>query len=125
MHPDIILIDESQGYIDIGTTTDGITYTTDPYATDPNAHLINPAGYELTMTQMLVGIEFRARVRSAAFKAPRVYTGPVGKLLSSELTAWESFGYRFGGGNLMTSLVEDIETKWALQQKETYVAPTA
>lgn len=39
----------------------------------------------------------KTRLRAAAFRATRLYPGPIGELLSRELLSWEEFGYRFGG----------------------------
>ena len=52
----------------------------------------------------------KMRLRAAAFRATRLYPGPVGEVLSRELLAWEEFGYRFGGGQLMTRLVDHVLT---------------
>jgi hypothetical protein len=50
----------------------------------------------------------RRQLRLAAFRATRVYPGPVGELLSRELLDWEEFGYRFGGGALVTRLIDNL-----------------
>jgi hypothetical protein len=50
----------------------------------------------------------RARVRAAAFAAPRRYPGPVGECLARELFTWEEFGYRFGDGKLIARLVDHL-----------------
>lgn len=50
----------------------------------------------------------KARLRAAAFRATRLYPGPVGELLSHELLAWEGFGYRLGGGQLIMRLVDHV-----------------
>jgi hypothetical protein len=52
----------------------------------------------------------KARLRAAAFRATRLYPGPVGELLSCELMAWETFGYRLGGAQLMMRLVDHVLT---------------
>lgn len=52
----------------------------------------------------------RMRLRAAAFRATRLYPGPVGELLSHELLAWEEFGYRLGGSQLMMRLVDHVLT---------------
>jgi hypothetical protein len=48
------------------------------------------------------------RCRSAAFRATRVYPGPVGELISRELLAYEDFGYRFGSRTIMMNLVDHV-----------------
>jgi hypothetical protein len=51
----------------------------------------------------------RTRIRSAAFRACRVYPGPVGQLIAKELNTWEEFGMRLGGHSLIMQVVEAIE----------------
>lgn len=60
----------------------------------------------------------RVRIRSAAYRATRVYPGPVGETLSIELLAWEEFGYRLGGGRRMMNLITHIEGKAIPKAKE-------
>ena len=50
----------------------------------------------------------RMRLRAAAFRALKVYPGPVGQLLSAELLSWEDFGYRLGSKSLVMSIVADV-----------------
>ncbi|BBG04695.1 MULTISPECIES: hypothetical protein [Pseudonocardia] len=50
----------------------------------------------------------KMRMRAAAFRATRVYPGPVGELISRELLSWEDFGYRLGGNRLVMDLVDDV-----------------
>ena len=50
----------------------------------------------------------KMRLRAAAFRATRVYPGPVGELLSREILTWEEFGYRLGGGQLMMRVVDYV-----------------
>lgn len=50
----------------------------------------------------------RMRLRAAAFRATRLYPGPVGELLSRELLTWEEFGYRLGGEQLIMRLVDYV-----------------
>jgi hypothetical protein len=50
----------------------------------------------------------KMRVRAAAFRATRLYPGPVGELLSRELLTWEEFGYRLGGDQLVMRLVDHV-----------------
>ncbi|MEQ3550505.1 hypothetical protein WIS52_08485 [Pseudonocardia nematodicida] len=50
----------------------------------------------------------KMRMRAAAFRATRVYPGPVGELVSRELLSWEDFGYRLGGNRLVMELVDHI-----------------
>ena len=52
----------------------------------------------------------KARLRAASFRATRLYPGPVGELLSRELLAWEEFGYRLGGSQLIMRLVDHVLT---------------
>lgn len=51
----------------------------------------------------------RNRLRNAAFRASRVYPGPVGELLHRELMSWNEFGYRLGAQPMITRLVQAIE----------------
>lgn len=50
----------------------------------------------------------KMRMRAAAFRATRLYPGPVGELISRELLSWEDFGYRLGGNRLVMDLVDDV-----------------
>jgi hypothetical protein len=50
----------------------------------------------------------KMRLRAAAFRATRLHPGPVGELVSRELLAWEDFGYRLGGGQLVMRLVDHV-----------------
>jgi hypothetical protein len=50
----------------------------------------------------------KMRLRAAAFRATRLYPGPVGELLSRELLTWEEFGYRLGGERLVMRLVDHV-----------------
>ena len=50
----------------------------------------------------------KMRMRAAAFRATRVYPGPVGELVSRELLSWEDFGYRLGGNRLVMDLVDHV-----------------
>lgn len=50
----------------------------------------------------------KTRMRAAAFRATRVYPGPVGELISRELLTWEDFGYRLGGDRLVMELVDHV-----------------
>ncbi len=52
----------------------------------------------------------KMRLRAAAFRATRLYPGPVGELVSRELLTWEEFGYRLGGGQLVLRLVDHVLT---------------
>ena len=54
----------------------------------------------------------KLRMRSAAFRATRLYPGPVGELVQRELLSWENFGYRLGAGNagFIPRLVDAIMT---------------
>jgi len=62
------------------------------------------------MTPTLMDHHERMRLRAAAFRATRLYPGPVGELLSHELLAWEEFGYRLGGRQLVMRLVDHVLT---------------
>lgn len=50
----------------------------------------------------------KMRLRAAAFRATRLYPGPVGELVSRELLTWEEFGYRLGGSALVMRLVDQV-----------------
>ena len=50
----------------------------------------------------------KMRLRAAAFRASKVYPGPVGELLSQEILTWEEFGYRLGGAQLIMRVVDHI-----------------
>lgn len=50
----------------------------------------------------------KMRLRSAAFRATRVYPGPVGELVARELLAWEEFGWRFSGKSPVLAIVEHV-----------------
>lgn len=50
----------------------------------------------------------KQRLRSAAFAAARLYPGPVGEVLRTELLAWEDFGHRLGGNRLIMQLVDHV-----------------
>lgn len=53
----------------------------------------------------------KMRLRAAAFRATRIYPGPVGELVSRELLQWEDFGYRLGGQKLIMTLVDYVMTQ--------------
>jgi hypothetical protein len=59
----------------------------------------------------------RMRLRAAAFRATRVYPGPVGELLSRELLSWEEFGYRLGSRGLVMGIVDAIMTAQLAQSE--------
>lgn len=48
----------------------------------------------------------RSAMRNAAYRAKRLYPGPVGDLVSRELLAWEDLGYRSAG--LAAALTQNI-----------------
>lgn len=50
----------------------------------------------------------KMRLRAAAFRATRLYPGPVGELVARELLTWEEFGYRLGGNQLVMRLVDHV-----------------
>lgn len=52
----------------------------------------------------------KLRIRSAAFRATRLYPGPVGELLQRELLCWEEFNHRFDQRGLAGRLVAHILT---------------
>ncbi|ALE72135.1 hypothetical protein Ae168Ps1_2591c [Pseudonocardia sp. Ae168_Ps1] len=60
----------------------------------------------------------KMRMRAAAFRATRVYPGPVGELISRELLAWEDFGYRLGGNRLVGELMEHVLKSQPAGQQE-------
>jgi len=49
-----------------------------------------------------------ARVRAAALHARRIYPGPLGELVSRELTAYADFGYRLSNDGLMSRLATAV-----------------
>lgn len=51
----------------------------------------------------------RARLRAAAFRATRIYPGPVGDLVCKEIMCFEEFGYRLDSGRMTMKLVAHIE----------------
>lgn len=57
----------------------------------------------------------KMRLRAAAFRATRLYPGPVGEVLSRELLTWEEFGYRLGGSQLVMRLVDHVLTSPMVQ----------
>jgi hypothetical protein len=59
----------------------------------------------------------KMRVRAAAFRATRLYPGPVGELISRELLSWEEFGYRLGGSRLVMGVVDHVLNEPIPQQK--------
>lgn len=50
----------------------------------------------------------RMQLRAAAFRATRVFPGPVGELISKDLMAFEEFGYRLGAHGLVRRLVAAV-----------------
>jgi hypothetical protein len=50
----------------------------------------------------------KSRIRAAAFRATRLYPGPVGELVSRELLTWEDLGYRLGGQGIIMPLVDHL-----------------
>jgi hypothetical protein len=50
----------------------------------------------------------RMQLRAAAFRATRVFPGPVGELVSKDLLAFEDFGYVLGGHGLVARLVAAV-----------------
>jgi hypothetical protein len=51
----------------------------------------------------------RVRLRAAAFRASRVFPGPIGELIHRELMTWYEFGYRLGGHSMIMRLVMAVE----------------
>jgi hypothetical protein len=51
-----------------------------------------------------------ARIRAAALHARRIYPGPLGELVSRELTAYADFGYRFSDDGLIPRLATAVLT---------------
>jgi hypothetical protein len=49
-----------------------------------------------------------ARMRAAASRAPKVYPGAVGQLVSRELSFWGEFGYVLGGNGLVMKLADQV-----------------
>lgn len=50
----------------------------------------------------------RHRLRAAAAWAPQVYPGPVGELISRELTAAQEMSWATHGSSLVTRLVDEV-----------------
>lgn len=50
----------------------------------------------------------QSRVRAAAFRAKRLYPGPVGELVARELTGWLDFGFRLDNAGMAARLVDHI-----------------
>lgn len=50
----------------------------------------------------------KTRLRAAAYRAKKLYPGPVGEVLYREIEVWYEFGYRFGGNALIGSVVDQI-----------------
>ena len=61
----------------------------------------------------------KMRMRAAAFRATRLYPGPVGELISRELLSWEDFGYRLGGNRMIMDLVHHVLTSQPSAQQTT------
>jgi hypothetical protein len=51
-----------------------------------------------------------SRLRAAAHHARRVYPGPLGELVSRELTAYADFGHRLAADGLATRLARHVLT---------------
>jgi hypothetical protein len=49
-----------------------------------------------------------ARISAAAFRAIRLYPGPVGRLISQELLSWKEFGKRLSNDSLIMQVVTEI-----------------
>lgn len=49
-----------------------------------------------------------ARLRTAALQARRSYPGPLGELVSRELTAYADFGYRLSNDGLIPRLATAV-----------------
>jgi hypothetical protein len=60
------------------------------------------------MSRVPVNHREKMRLRAAAFRATRLYPGPVGELLFRELLSWDEFGYRLGGSQLIMRLVDHL-----------------
>lgn len=50
----------------------------------------------------------KMRLRAAAFRATRLYPGPVGELLSREILSFEEFGWRLVGHGPIMRVVDHI-----------------
>jgi hypothetical protein len=50
----------------------------------------------------------RSRYRAAAFRATRLYPGPVGYVLQREILCWEDFGYLLSKDGIIEQLVNHI-----------------
>jgi hypothetical protein len=49
------------------------------------------------------------RVSLAILKARRLFPGPVGEMISVELSAWRDYGYWIGGQSMYSKLIDFIE----------------
>lgn len=50
----------------------------------------------------------KMRLRAAAFRATKLYPGPIGSLVSREILSWEEFGIRLGPDSLVAAAVDQI-----------------
>jgi hypothetical protein len=50
----------------------------------------------------------RAKLTNAAWRARKAYPGPVGEVVSRELTEWAEFGWRLGGDSRIAKLVAAV-----------------
>jgi hypothetical protein len=50
----------------------------------------------------------RMQLRAAAFRATRVFPGPVGELICKELMDWETMGVRLGSHGMIRRLVAAV-----------------
>ena len=54
----------------------------------------------------------RSTLRTAAFRARKLYPGPLGELAARELMAVDEFGFRFLNGSLIDRLRVQIDREW-------------
>jgi hypothetical protein len=72
-----------------------------PAPPEPEPRIVNRPPPALEHTQKM-------NIRAAAFRATRLYPGPVGQLISRELLAAEEFGYLGDSSGLTRQLVEHV-----------------
>lgn len=68
----------------------------------------HPAGSVTDTTAPRLDAHEKMRLRGAAYRATRIYPGPVGKLIERELEAASDMGCRFVNGSLIAELVDHL-----------------
>jgi hypothetical protein len=67
-----------------------------------------PVGEQVPNAPTRMDHHERMRMRAAAWRATRLYPGPVGMVLQRELLCWEEFGYRLGSHGVIGALVDHV-----------------